>query len=299
VGRTVVVARGPSVYLLSGSSPPQEFPWPRRRNGSNGRSALPSGLLAALGAGGVEGPVVVGGRELFASLVALWPDRVRRADASNWHEALGALPPPNAAVEREYVLARARADLEAALRSPVEVLVTLAREEERVERAVGRELRAAEAFVAVPGTVLDEYASTWARERELLAAHHRELLARLESEAVRTVPNLSALLGARTAARLVAVAGGVAPLARISSSRLQLLGARRRPNPERGPRFGVLYRTEGADRVPADRRAAFVRSVAALAAIAARADALTGSDLTDRLVRRRELRRGRLARRRP
>ena len=135
-----------------------------------------------------------------------------------------------------------------------------------------------------------EYTSEWGRFRADLDRHHDALIARLERAAERAVPNLSAVVGPRVAARLVAAAGGIAPLGRMSASRLQLLGARhragrkpwteiRRPGPH-GPR----------PRVPPAARGAFARSVAALAAIAARADATTRASLIAILTARKERR---------
>lgn len=301
---TLVVARGRSVYLVTGPSAPREFPRgtgradPSEARGPTGTPELPRALLRALDEVDPAVPIVVCGQALHAEIASQLSRPVRRADALAWHGALRAVPLPEPVAEREHLLARARAELEASLRSPEEILVTLAREEERLERSVGREERAAEAFVVVPGTVLVEHARAWGRTRGLLTQHHRELVRRLEVEARRTLPNLSAVVGARTAARLAAAAGGVAPLARMSSSRLQLLGSRRRPSAERGPRYGAIYLADGADEVPSDRRAAFARSIAALAAIAVRADVLTHGDIASGLVRRRDARRDQLRRRR-
>lgn len=295
---TLVVAHGGSIYLLRPGAPVRRLaPCPTGRDPRAER--LPEAVVDEVRRLGTEAGLRVCGRRLAEALGTRLGRTVAVARPEEWHRAIAALPEREAAGERAELLARARADLEAALRAPAEVLVSLAREEERVERAVGREQRAAAAFVAVGGTVLAEHAADWERSRELLARHHATLLRRLEAEARRTAPNLSAVLGARTAARLVAAAGGLAPLARLPSSRLQLLGARRRPDPEHGPRFGVLYRAEAADTVPPDRRGAFARSVAALAAIAARADAVTGANVAPGLLRRRAARLEQLRRRRP
>jgi hypothetical protein len=296
VGATLVVARGRSWYVLPDRGPIRAFE-PGPGNGADAAPAVPRALVEALAGPGRSTPVVAGGVALAEALTRTLHRPVARADAAMWHRALERLPTPEPDAERRYTLERARADLEAALRSPEEVLVTLAREEERLERALGREERASEAFVALTGTVLAEYADRWRRSRGSLAEHHRDLLVRLEGEARRTVPNLSAVVGARTAARLVAAAGGATPLARVSASRLQLLGSRRRPSAERGPRFGAIVLAEGSERVPADRRGAYARSLAALAAIAVRADVLTHGDVAPELVRRREARAARLRRR--
>jgi hypothetical protein len=292
VGPTIVVPRGRSIYLLTPPAPPREFP--RSTTGPEG--TLPSTLVEALAR--LDGPIVAGGAALAATLSDRLGAPVRRAQRADWHMALGSLPPREPARERDELLARARMDLEEALRSPEEILISLAREEERFARAMARERRASEAFVAVPGTLLTDVARDWERARDRLAEHHAELRRRLEAEARRLLPNLSAIVGARTAAGVAAAAGGTAPLARMSASRLQLLGARRRPGGERGPRHGLLFRADGAEEVPPDRRGAYLRSVAALAAIAARADVLTHRDLAAGLLRRREARSAALRRRR-
>jgi hypothetical protein len=291
VGPAVVVPRGRAIVLLPARGEPLTFP------AADPGGAVPDGLVAALERLSPTGPWVVGGEGLAAALRRATGAKVVPARAEEWHGALRRLPPPDPEVEREDVLARAHEAIEAALRSPSEILVTLAREEERLERAVGREARAAEAFVALAGTPLAEYAARWEQSRTGLAAHHRDLVSRLEAEARRTLPNLSAVVGPRTAARLAAAAGGTAPLGRIPAARLQLLGARRRPGPDRGPRFGVLALAEGSDGIPPERRGAYARSLAALAAIAARADVLTHATIAPELVRRREARRARLRRR--
>ena len=211
--------------------------------------------------------------------------------------ALQALPAPPAALEREFVRSLARARVRQALRSDEEALVALAREEERVERVRNREAGAAEQFLAAEDGPLAEYSQDWTAERSVITAHHERLEARLEEVAARTVPNLTRLLGARVAARLVALAGGRPALARMSAGRLQLLGSRRRPGGGRGPRFGVLYRAARMSDVPRDRQGRFARSLAALAVIAARADGLTHRDLGPALVARRDRRIERLRRR--
>ena len=137
-------------------------------------------------------------------------------------------------------------------------------------------------------------ANTWHVRSDL-----EEVLRRtLESEARLRVPNLAAVVGPRVGARLVAAAGGISELARMPAPRIQLLGSRRRPSPERGPRFGVLYRADRMADVPIGRRGAYARTLAALAAIAIRADAHTHRDISAGLVARRDRRVETLRRRR-
>jgi snoRNA binding domain, fibrillarin len=304
VGAALVVARDDGLYLVRDDAPVRRFGERSAAAGRPARTALgeghdpPEELVTALEGLPASVSIRVCGEAAHRALSGRLTRSIRPGDVHDWHIALGAVPPADPATERASLLERAREELDAELRSPVEVLISLAREEERAGRAVGREQRAAEQFVAVPGTALAEHAVAWAKTRELLVAHHRELGRRLEAEAWRTVPNLSAVVGPRTAARLVAAAGGLLPLARVTAARLQLLGSRRRPNPERGPRFGAIYLADGLDTVPTDRRGAYARSLAALAVVAARADAFTRSDLSGVLRRRRDVRLEQLRRRR-
>jgi len=192
--------------------------------------------------------------------------------------------------DRPFYLSVAEKSLERALAAPEEVLISLAREEERLERALGREARAADAFVPVPGTVLAEYRPAWDEARAALARHHAGLVDLLERSARDVVPNLAEVVGERVAARLIAAAGSVAALSRMNASRIQLLGSRRRPSPERGPRYGVLYRGVRMNDLPIARRGAYARSLASIAAVAIRADATTHAAVAPTLVARRDRR---------
>jgi hypothetical protein len=296
VSAALVIPFGPTLYLFSpGIDRPTAFRVPAggdppRPAASLTPDAVPAPLASVLAglAGGIEihaaGPVVV-------RALALRTGRpVVPASLPEWRRARRIVPRPGAAAERAYLREVAASDLARALRSPEEVLITLAREEERLERAVGREQRAAEAMVAVPGSPLVEYADRWASTRAMLERHHRGLVEAVEDAARELVPNLSAVVGARVAARMVAAAGGLGPLGRMRAPRVQLLGSRRRPSPDRGPRFGVIFRAERMGDVPPDRRGAYARSLAALASIAVRADATTRATISPLLVRRRDRR---------
>jgi snoRNA binding domain, fibrillarin len=192
--------------------------------------------------------------------------------------------------ERAFLLTLARLRLEQSMRSPEASLSALAREEERVRRVLRRETNAADTWVSEGSAVLSDYARISSATREHLAHHLQELTAALESQARKVAPNLSAVVGPVVAAHLIAAAGGLQPLSRMDASRIQLLGARRRFGPGRSPRFGIVYRTEGMTQIPANRSGAFARSAAALAAIAARADATSGRSISPELLRRRERR---------
>jgi snoRNA binding domain, fibrillarin len=209
-------------------------------------------------------------------------------------EVAWARPEPK---ERAFYLALARRRVEEVLADPVEVLITLAREEERLERTLTRERSASEHFLAGTEGPLRAYTESWEHVRDGIASHHTALVDLLEAHARRVVPNLSALLGARVAARLVSRAGSRASLARMSSSKIQLLGSRRRPGPGRNPRFGLIVLADGMGEIPPDRQGAFARSLGSLAAIAVRSDE-TGTDRGRWLRERRDRRSTELRRRR-
>lgn len=281
----VVVGSGPRLFLVTLPDGPVR-PFPRAPL----REELPRGLVDLLSRLGKDVRVVVGEPSLGSEVAGVIGRPVVEPTRGELRSARARLPLPEPAAERTYVLAVARQTLERALRAPDEILITLTREEERLERALGREQRAAEAFVPIPGSPIEEYSVAWEGAREALARHHGTLRATVEAEARAVLPNLSAVVGPRVAARLLAAAGGMAALGRMRAPRLQLLGSRRRPSADRGPRYGLLYRADRMEDVPLGRRGAYARSLAALASIAARADALTQTDISARLVARRDRR---------
>ena len=294
----------PSPVLLRGGTRlflirPGSDEWVSEPIASNAKSAalevesdLPNGLprriSLALASGQSDEPVLSTEVSLLRAVA-----RSGRSSKPTTTEAVAELqsklPRDSAAVEREFLLERARLALERLAASPEEQLVALAREEERTEKALGREVGSANAWLDPEGTHLAEHERRWKAFRTDFSRHHDELRRRVESVAADLAPNLSKLVGARTAARLVAAAGGLGPLSRMTAGRLQLLGARRRPGPH-GPRFGVLYASVATSGVPPHHQGAFARSLASLAVIAARADATTHRQVWTELARRRDRR---------
>jgi len=305
VGTVVAVGRGPRIFLVG---VPGEMlvgiPWDADPERAADRRAelrpedVPDALVHRLDLLPSGTRLTAAGPLLSGSLGHRAGGPVELASVGLLRRARASLPPLPPETERTFLRSVAARRLNRALRSPAEVVITLAREEERVERALGREERAAESFVTVPDSPLETYVRDWTSARGSLAMHHARLLASLEHEVRSVLPNLSRVVGPRVAARLLAASGGLGTLGRMSAPRLQLLGSRRRPSAERGPRFGVLYRAERMEEVPLGRRGAYARSLAALAAIAARADASTGRDISRPLVERRDRRVAELQRRR-
>lgn len=297
MGAAVVVARGTSIYLVLD---PPELPaaFARGRDLEAAVAAqvdpdatvVPPELVEALRSLKRDVPLLAADEPLARALERVGARAVRPASLAELRSALPRLPLAPVAREREFALRVARVALERALDSPEEVLITLAREEERVERAIGREERALASFLTAGSAALREYRDGWTETRDRLERHHARLVGLVERAARGVVPNLSAVVGEKVAARLVAAAGGLGPLGRMRSARLQLLGSRRRPSPERGPRYGLLYRAARMADVPLGRRGAYARSLAALAAIAARADATTHRNIAASLIARRDRR---------
>jgi nucleolar protein 56 len=127
-----------------------------------------------------------------------------------------------------------------------------------------------------------------------LADEETALRRSVEQTAPSVAPNLSALAGPVLAARLVALAGGLADLARMPSGTVQVLGAEealfahlRGEAPS--PKHGVIYTHDAVRGTrPADRGSA-ARAVAGKLTIAARIDHYAGDrrpELEEELVER-------------
>ncbi len=121
-----------------------------------------------------------------------------------------------------------------------------------------------------------------------LDARRREVEAYVERSASSLAPNVTALAGPVLAARLVSLAGGVEPLARLPASTVQLLGAekalfRHLREHTLPPKHGVLFLHPLVHRAPPWQRGAIARAFAGKIAIAARADAYTRRDISSSL----------------
>ncbi len=241
---------------------------------------------------GVPGPRLEVSEEPLGALARVWGIAFEAASPARLLElrrkAAGAWEP----LPRAVRLAVTQRQMVRRLSSPEEQLILITRELDRLERLEGKEV-AAQAHLAPWGggiTPLGAYLAGAVAVREHLGRRVGELGKLVDLEARRTLPNTSALVGPRTAARLLAAAGGRAALLRLNGSRLQRLGARPRGGPGHGPKHGVLYRAEGMSRVPASRRGALARSLASLLGPALRADLVTQGSLGPAWIERRERR---------
>ncbi|MGI0131238.1 MAG: hypothetical protein ACREDE_03810, partial [Thermoplasmata archaeon] len=174
----VVVERGPQLFLVRPPpAPPAEYPF-RPEAGPSEEAAggrLPASLVETLRSLPTELGLRAGSEALARALGGRLERTVPVASLAEMRAARAALPSWGPDAERRYLLSVAHESLERALRSPEEVLITLTREEERVERAVGREARASESFLVVRGSPLAVYARQWTGVRASLEQHHSML----------------------------------------------------------------------------------------------------------------------------
>lgn len=130
-----------------------------------------------------------------------------------------------------------------------------------------------------------------------LATERDDLRGFIEAQAPAIAPNLSEMAGSILAARLVALAGGLEPLAKKPAGTVQVLGAEdalfshlagRAPS----PKHGVIFTHEFVRNTRPEDRGSAARALAAKLALAARTDYYSGQyrptlheDLADRMAR--------------
>lgn len=114
-----------------------------------------------------------------------------------------------------------------------------------------------------------------------LVVAKEEILRYVESRMGIFAPNLTIILGAPTAAKIMGLAGGLTNLAKIPACNVQLLGSRKRGGASAGysnvsnlPHTGYIYHSPVVQAAPSDLRFKVQKLVAAKATLAARADAL-------------------------
>ncbi|KAM8794838.1 U4/U6 small nuclear ribonucleoprotein Prp31 [Eudromia elegans] len=99
----------------------------------------------------------------------------------------------------------------------------------------------------------------------------------VESRMSFIAPNLSLIVGASTAAKVMGLAGGLTPLSKMPACNLMLLGAQRRSlsgfsSTSVLPHTGYIYHSDIVQSLPPDLRRKAARLVAAKCALAARVD---------------------------
>lgn len=111
----------------------------------------------------------------------------------------------------------------------------------------------------------------------------------------KVAPNLTTLLSANLAARMVSLSGGLARMARLPSSTVQLLGAEKAlflhlKSGKRPPKHGVIFQHPYINRAPYWQRGKVARSLGGKISIAAKVDFYKGEFIGERLVKEMELR---------
>lgn len=129
----------------------------------------------------------------------------------------------------------------------------------------------------------------------MLSKRGEETAKFLEGAMELEAPNLKALVGASIGARLVAQAGGILNLAKMPSSKIQVLGAekalfRSMKTGSRPPKHGTIFQHAAIHGSPRRLRGKAARALAGKIAIAARIDAFSGEFQGDRIGEEFEMR---------
>ncbi len=121
-----------------------------------------------------------------------------------------------------------------------------------------------------------------------LFERRRALEKYIDEAMMEVAPNIRGLVGPLLGARLIALAGGLAKLATLPASTIQVLGAekalfRALRTGGKPPKHGVIFQHPAIHRSPKWQRGKIARALAAKLAIAARIDAFTGEYKADEL----------------
>lgn len=116
----------------------------------------------------------------------------------------------------------------------------------------------------------------------------RETESYLEKLSEEEAPNLSALAGPLLAARLLELAGGLKKMARMPSSRIQLLGAekalfRHLRDEGKSPKYGVIFAHPHIQNAPDELKGKVARLLAAKLSMAAKIDYFSREDRSKKL----------------
>ena len=147
-------------------------------------------------------------------------------------------------------------------------------------------------FKESAGVALAEHDAATLREFATAAAHmivQKKHLERYVREAMREIaPNFSSLIDELLAARLLAAAGSLEKLAKMSSSTIQLMGAekalfRHLKQKGKAPKFGLIFMSDWIQAAPEAQRGKVARVLAAKLMMAARIDCYSGRNESERL----------------
>lgn len=157
------------------------------------------------------------------------------------------------------------------------------------EETADRVLSAAHSSMGADMTDFDLNAIKMISDSTLQLFEIRERLEKYIDEAMMEVaPNIRGLVGPLIGARLIALAGGLAKLAAMPASTVQVLGAekalfRALKTGGKPPKHGIIFQHPAIHKSPKWQRGKIARALAAKLAIAARIDAFTGEYKADEL----------------
>jgi len=121
----------------------------------------------------------------------------------------------------------------------------------------------------------------FARQLKGIFKQREDLKDYLENVMDDIAPNLTHIIGAEMAAQLISLAGSLKKLARMPSSKIQLLGAekalfRHLKGGGKPPKHGIIYNHPYIQQTPDDKRGKAARTIASTLMMAARTDQYTG-----------------------
>ncbi len=157
------------------------------------------------------------------------------------------------------------------------------------EETADKILPAAKSSMGADMTDFDLNAIKMISDSTLQLFEIRERLEKYIDEAMMEVaPNIRGLVGSLIGARLIALAGGLAKLAAMPASTVQVLGAekalfRALKTGGKPPKHGIIFQHPAIHKSPKWQRGKIARALAAKLAIAARIDAFTGEYKADEL----------------
>ncbi|ACS32966.1 hypothetical protein [Thermococcus gammatolerans] len=164
------------------------------------------------------------------------------------------------------------------------------------EGKIKKILKAAEKSMGAPlGKFDSEIIRKLASEISDLYKLREQIEDYLETAMDEVAPNLKALVGAKLAARLMSLAGGLKELAMMPASTIQVLGAekalfRHLRTGAKPPKHGVIFQYPAINRSPWWQRGKIARALAGKLAIAARVDYFSGEYIGEELKKELEQR---------
>ena len=125
------------------------------------------------------------------------------------------------------------------------------------------------------------------KEMYELKSNLEEYLGKIVPE---VIPNMNALLGTLLAAKLLSKAGSLEKLAKMPSSKIQLLGAEKslfkfmKGQQKTVPKYGIIFIHPDISTAPKDKKGKVARLLAGKLALAVRADFYSKENISDKLL---------------